>query len=287
MLADASGGDAYSTLVKNGICGLGQPFPAATIERWNRLLDPEFDKYGDSPKVDISAERLDELGIFSAFFDEKMRRQIYRLMPDAVLHEFTVIETAGNQQRPHVFGERQRGWHPDIMPLPGLDHRLPNYLHLFVYLSDVGLGDGGFEFLPLSSGNTIKPGMETIEVRGDRGTAFVWNRAYYHRASPNTGPTRRRALRFLFQHNYLANAVIEDGRLDTLRKRYEGDEFISYLLGKRHETAQQGIHFLPPQTLPLSEVFTFSVNANVERFSLADQARLWVRKLLKIGESSY
>ena len=287
MAKGDSEAEVFAPLVRDGICRIGNPFPRETIDRWNALLDVEFSKFGDVPKVDLSTERLDELGIFAEFFDDNMRRLVYRMMPDAILHEFTVIETAGGQNKPHFFGERRHGWHADIMPQPGLDVRVPNYLHLFLYLSDVGDGDGGFEFLPLSSGNEIRPGMETIQVHGERGTAFVWNRAYYHRASPNTGPTRRRALRFLFQHNYLANAVVEGSRLDRLRERYKDDEFIFYLLGKHHATAIQGIHFLPPQRTPLNRAFGFSANRRVEKFSLADEARLWVRKLLKIGEPSY
>jgi hypothetical protein len=107
----------------------------------------------------------------------------------------------------------------------------------FQHDADVGPEDGAFEFVPaVPPTKWLHSKTPYIAVQGPRGYTFAWARSFYHRASPNRGPVRRRLIKFSVQRNaftsiHLGNPhfqkLIEyipggDARMDLLLGRYQG-----------------------------------------------------------------
>lgn len=271
-------------LMTDGICRLDNPYPASVIDDWNARLDPIFAAKQDQARAEVGGDQLYDLGIFDGFFSPEMRFVLRSLMPDAVLFDFHAYEIAANQDRSHILSERLDGWHPDIKPLPGMDMRVPHFISFFVYLTDVTEVDGAFELLPLSSQEEFRSGLSSIKAVGPKGTAFVWNKSFYHRASPNHGSIRRRLLKVTFHRNYFENVALNTDWCVALREKVgDRDAFLAYVLGRFHKETHLGGHYLPEVPGRRVGTYQFSRNSRIERFGLADELRLFVKRLLKVS----
>ena len=113
----------------------------------------------------------------------------------------------------------------------------PTHVSIFVYLTDVGPEDGAFEFIPgVPRTKWLHNGTPYCSVQGPKGFSFAWHRNYYHRASPNRGPVRRRLAKLSIQSNeypshhlknpHFSKVIAEtppgDPRMDLLLGRYQG-----------------------------------------------------------------
>jgi hypothetical protein len=264
-----------------GICRVSGMFSNETIRRWNERLDRYFLPARSNVRAEIDVAELFELAIVDEFLTPAMRALIREIMPDAVLYHFHVYEIEAHQNKPHILSERFDGWHTDIRPLPGLDMREPHYVSIFVYLTDVSMDDGAFEISRLSSQDGLTDGASSIRVTGPAGTTFAWNRSFYHRASPNRGPIRRRLLKISIQHNYLENDALSAASFRSIFDRVAGkDEYLEFLLGKYHQASHHGLHLLPEVRAGSHLRFdSFPPNSHI-RIPLLDKIYTRVRALV-------
>ena len=207
-----------NSLREKGIVILDCPFDDATLTRWNMILDPEFTKQGDIHRSYVSPPDLLRLGIFDEYWSPKMRSLVQSIIPDAVIETFDCYENKGGQSEEDMYDEVNSEWHRDIHDLPGVASREPMYCSIFIYLSDVKEDSGGFEIRPLDPDIAIKDSDKALNVQGNIGTTFLWNRSFYHRSSMNKRPERRRVLKLSVQHNYLENSALKAAMFDPLRE---------------------------------------------------------------------
>jgi hypothetical protein len=139
------------------------------------------------------------MGALDVVLNQKMRDTLFAIMPDPVLYHCFVIETAGNDPEANLFADHLAGWHRD--PDCSYSRREPTHVSIFAYLSDVGEDDGAFAFVPQNPEKLLRSSTRNILVTGNAGYTFAWQRSFYHRASPNRGPRRRRIVKVSVQRN--------------------------------------------------------------------------------------
>lgn len=243
-----NGNQVIEALRTKGIIDFDCPFDSATLERWNKLLDPMFKKEGDKLRTFILIEDLLKAGIFKEFWNDHMRSFVRGVMPDAVIETFEISEVSTHQNEADNYGINNE-WHRDIQDLPGLSLDEPYYVAIFIYLTDVGPESGGFEIRPIQPSIPPHEGDDIINVQGKIGTTFIWNRGYYHRASMNPSAIRRRIIKVSLQHNYLDSVIVSGELYKTLRGNVSGDPFLEFLLGSKHISTHYG-YLLPEVTGP-------------------------------------
>jgi hypothetical protein len=285
-LKSDSKGDLDQDLRRLGVVNLGYFFPEDIINKWNKLLDPIFEKRKSSEKSYVKINELYELGIFEDFFDTKMRSTMNKIMPDPVLLCFHVYET-GHGEKPHVFGDSFNGWHRDVNDLPGMNCEDPNYISIFVHLSDVEFNGGAFETIPGSFKGPIRPSQESVRVVGKAGTTYIWNRCLLHKANPNQTQKRRRMLKISFQHNYLQNEhLVSEPFKSLLAKVSQGgnrDEFLNFVLGSEHRFSPRACTINPYQDFKSSYTpFESNSSVKISIFNFVKGALYYMRKARKM-----
>ena len=227
MLVDA-------ILNANGICNLDDAYSTEEVSRLNRAVDAILGERRLEKRSYVHVDELNELGMLDVLLGERMRDIFFSIMPDPVLYHFSVYETAGNDPEANQFAETLSGWHRDRDC--SFTKREPTHVSVFVYLSNVGDDDGAFEFVPQNPDNRLRSSTPSILVKGPTGYTFAWQRSYFHRASPNRGPRRRRLAKFSIQRNsfpsihlsnehfkkVIATLPIGDPATDLLFGRYQG-----------------------------------------------------------------
>jgi Phytanoyl-CoA dioxygenase (PhyH) len=216
----------------DGVVKIRSPFSAGTLDRWNRALDPLFRQRQGEVRSYVRADELDRLGILDEFFQPKIRGLIVEAIPDAVLFHCHAYEITPGRARSHFRGWERRGWHRDL-PASHPDRHAPDFLSLFLYLSDVDTPQAPFEVVRGSFDEGPRAERPCIRITGPRGTFFVWNRALLHRAAPNRGPGRRRILKLSIQHNRGPNPSVESAPFRRVRERAGEDPFLRQLFGSR------------------------------------------------------
>ena len=222
-------------LLKAGICELPELYTQEEIAAMNAAMDPLLTSRLHEKRAYVHPDEMLELGLMPMVFSERMMNVLFSIMPDPVLYHCHVYEIAANNTSSHIFAETLKGWHrdPDSSYVDGD----PTHVSLFVYLRDVGAEDGAFEFVPnVPRTKWLHNGTPYISVRGPKGYSFAWHRNYYHRASPNRGPVRRRLVKLSVQSNeypshhlsnehfskVIAQTPAGDPRMDLLLGRYQG-----------------------------------------------------------------
>ncbi len=223
-------------LKDEGITKIECPFSLETIKKWNQILDPHFKKIDFEDRSYATIEDLFDLGIFQDFFSQEMRMILRDIMPDPTILCLHAYEIKGQNDKNHIFSEAFDGWHRDIAELPGLQVNAPNFISLFIYLSEVNAGDGEFEIIKRSFTGPAINGEKSLKVIGQAGTTFIWNRALLHRATPNTSPTRRRVLKLSIQHNYFQNEHIHSPEFIRIRNLVK-DPYLRFITGEKHATS--------------------------------------------------
>jgi len=197
-------------------------------------MDPILNSRLEERRAYVHPDELKEIGVLDQLLCGPMRAILFSIMPDPVLYHCHVYEIAANDTRAHIFAETLAGWHRD-----GDSELIKNditHVSVFLYLTDVGAADGAFEFSPKDPTAWLLSSTPCVTVTGPAGFTFAWQRSFYHRASPNRGPTRRRLFKISIQRNafpslHLKNKhfqkVMEmtppgDPQMDLLLGRYQG-----------------------------------------------------------------
>jgi hypothetical protein len=210
--------DWHDCLSTDGIAAIEPAFPAARIADWNRRLDPLFAAQVSEDRAYVGADVLVEPGVLGSCLTPAIRAVVMAVTPDAVAYHAHVYEIAANQDRPHIRAGRLDGWHRDEETIRSYHPGRPRHLSLFVYLTDVAAGGGAFELCLEPPGLGVHAGRPTVSASGAAGMAFVWNRSYVHRASPNRSDRRRRVLKMSWQPIGLPNDRINDPELRRARE---------------------------------------------------------------------
>lgn len=218
-------------LIRDGICNIGDLYSAAEIANINAAVDPIFAQRQSDRRSYVHVDEMMELGLFNSILSDGMRSVLFAAIEDPVLYHCHIYEIAGNDQKPHIFGDRLGGWHRDH------DSELlrgkVTHISVFVYLKDVGSDDGPFEFVPVNPRGWLHARSPYISVTGSAGYSFVWQRSFYHRAAPNRGPRRRRLLKISVQANRFRSRHLENSRFAKLKSMIPvGDAAVDLLLGR-------------------------------------------------------
>jgi hypothetical protein len=241
-------------LLATGIMAIDDPFPPATIASWNAALDPLFDDSHQAHRAYIGADDLLRAGILTEIFTPGLFDLIGGLIPDAIVYHCHTYEIAARQVKSHINAKRLDGWHRDAETVRAYDPNVLTHLSLFVYLTDVNDEGGAFEFLPRHPRPPIRAGDECIRVTGPAGTAFVWNRSFYHRASPNRSSTRRRLLKLSIQPARLPNPRIGLPEFQAVRAAIAGtDPNLAAFFGAPNQSTE-----LPTRELKTNAVVRIS-----------------------------
>ena len=192
-------------LTHEGIADLTGFWTQDTIADWNDRLDPLLALTTGEPRSYLSGDHLARIGIVDELFNDDLRAVVSGLYADPVFFHCHVYEIAAGQSRPHIQPLDLRGWHRDPETVRRYSPTFPNFVSVFVALSPIGEDDGAFEFVPAAPVSSLSRGAPIVRLTGRPGTAAAWNRSYYHRASPNRGPVRRRLLKISVQPRHLPN----------------------------------------------------------------------------------
>lgn len=228
----------FKNFIKYGFVELGNIFSKEEIELVNTKASSIIKNKFNKTKTEIIFEELIKSGIADIVLNNKnLRKIILEILPDPILFGFNIYEVDILQNRTHTSDNNIDGWHVDTPQLPFLDRSQPNFVSLMVYLTDVmRFEDGPFEVTSENNLNNLKHKLPSKKILGVKGTSFIWNNNYAHRASPNTGKIRRRVLKIGFQDNYLQSALypkMQYAYKDLLIK----DEFTDFIFGKFHHTS--------------------------------------------------
>ena len=182
-----------------GIADVGNLYSEDEIRSFNGVLDDFFAERASQPRSYAYSGDMLELGILDQVLSPAVVRMFFDVLDDPVLYHFHVYEIAGRSDKSHIFSEALDGWHrdPDSVGEPGR----ATHVSLFVYLSDVGPDSGPFQFLPKRATGGFATGIPSVSQMGLAGTAFLWNRNFFHRAAPNRSAVRRRLLKISIQNN--------------------------------------------------------------------------------------
>jgi hypothetical protein len=228
-------------------------------------MDPIFAVKSQQAHAYVRPDEMLDADILECVLSTKMRSLIFSIVPDAVLYHFHAYEIVGNNKKSHIFGESLDGWHRDPDSEFFLDD--PTHVSIFVYLHDVGDEDGAFEFSPHRPDTPLRTDSPVLSMTGPAGMSFVWHRSYFHRASPNRGPRRRRLLKISVQPKYFpcghfSREVFKRARTELHIGNVEWD-----LLFGRHElaTVPKPCASRPPQAFRLHP--TRSINISQEELA--------------------
>ncbi len=233
-------------LLNAGISALPALFTPDEIATINSKIDPLLSSRSAERRSYVHPDEMLELGIMNLIFTERMKDVLFSIMPDPVLYHCHVYEIAANATQSHIFSDNLMGWHrdPDSQYVAGD----PTHVSLFVYLTNVGDDDGAFEFVPMVPPTKwLHNGTPYVAVKGPAGYSFAWHRNYYHRASPNRGPVRRRLFKLSIQRNSFPSAHLKNPHFTKLLADFPaGDVKFDLLLGRYQGKAAPQIA-APPQ----------------------------------------
>jgi hypothetical protein len=219
------------TVADCGIAIVDDIYSVNELAAINSVMTPLFRGRAAEARSYVRPDDMLEAGILDRIFSPAMRDVLLSMVPDPVLFHFHAYEIAGKSTRSHIFADQLGGWHrdPDSEYFAGD----PTHISVFVYLSDVAEEDGAFEFSPHLPEEPLRSDSPVIKMTGPVGLSFVWHRSFYHRASPNRGPRRRRLLKISIQPNSFPSVHL--GK-DFFRRVKEGvpsgDVLMDMLLGR-------------------------------------------------------
>ncbi len=237
-------------LIETGITAIAPLYAPETISGWGATLDHAFEKLRSEDRSYLAADEVLDLGLFDEVFTATLRRLIWELMADAVIYQCHIYEIAANQDRPHIEAHRLDGWHRDAETVTDHDPRDLRFVSLFVYLTDVGDEGGAFDFLAQPMRWPLIDSKPAVHVTGPAGTSFLWNRSFFHRASPNRSDVRRRVLKISVQPRTRPNCRLGLPQFQAVRDVLRGkDPFLESLFGRIAEA------MLPQPEGELPEIF--------------------------------
>ena len=218
-------------LLTTGIAHVDDIYTVNELAALNHAMNPAFDELKSTPRAYVRSDAMYRLGILDTIMSPRMRGVLFSTMPDPVLLHLHVYEIAAHQSQSHIFSEAYSGWHRD----PDAEYHASDATHVsvFVYLSDVQANDGPFEFAQHKPDTALRSGTRIASMRGPIGTSFLWHRRFFHRAAPNSGPTRRRVLKISIQRNAFESSRLQKPEFQMLRKTIPaGRKWMDLLLGR-------------------------------------------------------
>jgi hypothetical protein len=239
--------DVREILRTGGIADVSNVYSAGELATINSALDPMLAKSARQPRSYVYSCDLLALGILDLVLSPAVMRMFFDVIDDPVLYHFHVYEIA-RSNKSHVFSGELNGWHrdPDSVLEPGD----ATHVSLFVYLSDVGPESGAFEFVPGDPTNGFHRDADCVSRIGPAGTTFLWNRSFFHRASPNRSDVRRRLLKISVQNNrFLSRHLSADHFAPTVVARRYASPWHQVLFG-----AYQGQEAPPIPTLAVDRL---------------------------------
>jgi hypothetical protein len=200
-------------LSTSGIAAIPNVWDPESVVALNAALDEPFRIRSMQRRAYVGADELVSLDVLEHVFPRPLRALLPSVMDDPVLYHCHAYEISGDETRPHIHSALLSGWHRDTETVEAHDRDAARYVSVFLYLTDVGPENGPFELLPRDPEHGFVPGSPCVSVVGPAGSAFAWNRSYYHRAAPNRSATRRRLLKLSVQLRTLPNDRIGHGEL--------------------------------------------------------------------------
>ncbi len=203
-------------LANEGIARVDDIYDTSELAAINAVLDPHFESRASEPRAYAYPGDLQHLQLIERLLSPAMLALLHASMDNPRLYHFHVYEIAAQQSEPHIFADRYGGWHRD----GDCEYRLdrPTHVSVFVYLRDVFEDDGPFEFLPKRPMLGLGTHPRYVSATGAAGTSFIWNRAWYHRASANRGARRRRVLKLSVQEAAFRNNKLDSELFDPMRE---------------------------------------------------------------------
>jgi hypothetical protein len=196
----------YGSLIEYGVALFSPIYNQHCINKWNEKLDCFFKHEVSVNRNYVRADQLHTLGILESILNKDLQDLISSLMSDAVLYHCHVYEIEGEQKSSHIHADNGLdGWHRDEDCLYAVEKNQLHHFSMFVYLSDVADENGPFQIAPLSAFDNLKRNTPSLRITGQRGTCFLFDRTFLHRATPNQSITRRRVLKLSFQNKGLFN----------------------------------------------------------------------------------
>lgn len=251
-------------LKRSGLITLLCPYSNALLQRWNRSLDTIFEESASQPRSYAKVDDLRRLGMIEEIFNPAIRNLIHTIMPDANIFHCHVYEIGAQQEDPHIHKGKNLGWHRDEDCIAAFEPDDYHHLSLFVYLTDVSIESGPFEFAPHSPSEPARNGMPTLKLLGETGTTFLWNRAYRHRACPNTSDRRRRLLKLSFQNSHLPNSRINLPEFRAVAEQFsQSDSFLSVMFGGINSQNSTPATLPPVDPAPAPEILPYDPNSSL------------------------
>lgn len=198
------------------------------IHHFNQAFDSIFAKQEQSRRY-VDCWQMFELGVLEKLFNPALQKLIYQMQPDAVFYHCHAYEIDANQSKSHILSENQcDGWHRDWdCPLDLAKSSNLQQVSLFIYLTDVHEGNGGFEVSdkPFTLWPNRASRSNFYQIQGTPGHTFLFNRIAYHRASPNTSDVARRVIKISFQGRDDFNSRLPMEQFANLRQHLPFDQF--------------------------------------------------------------
>lgn len=216
---------------RNGIVAVSNIFSVQELAKINNAIDPIFFNRRHEARSYVRSNDMVNTNIVYDVLSPKMLDIIFACHPAPVLYHLHVYEIAGNQDKAHIFSEVLDGWHRD----PDCEFFIsdPTHISIFVHLKDVEENDGAFEFSTHRPDAPLTSKSPYVSMVGPAGTSFVWNRSYFHRASPNRNNKRRRILKISIQPNFFYSQHLENAFFKSLFEYIpSGNPMFDILLGR-------------------------------------------------------
>jgi len=241
-----------SHIARHGFVQIPPLHTSADIKLFNQAFDDIFASQ-KSPRRYVDSAQMLKAGVFEQLFNPQLQQLIYAMQNDAVLYHCHAYEIDANQTKPHILADNLAdGWHRDWdCPLDLTLDSDVQQISLFVYLTDVGDNDGGFEicdkaFTPLP--NRLN-NANFYQIQGTKGHTFMFNRIAYHRASPNLSSTARRVIKLSFQAKTDFNSRIKLEQFEYLRQHLPQQQvFLRQLAGDNNIDVAQTTAFMTQLT---------------------------------------
>lgn len=219
-------------LQDEGIIQIENIYSSSELQAIKQAVDPILLSRIQEARAYVTPDEMLNLGVWPIIFSQRMMSVLFSIIPDPVLYHCHIYEIAANNNTPHIFGNELAGWHRDEDS--EYHNRKTTHVSIFVYLTDVDAMDGAFEFVPSKKPKRwLKRGTPFISVIGNMGFSFVWNRSFFHRASPNRGSIRRRLLKLSIQGNEFPSVHLKNTHFQrVLASIPEGNPEMDILLGR-------------------------------------------------------
>lgn len=262
----------------SGICNVEPIYTPQQIAEINRVADPIFASRKEQARSYVYADEIGRSGMLPLILSKNMRNCLLSVMPDPVLYHMHIYEIAENQNQPHIFADNLAGWHRD--PDSENGGREATHVSIFVYLTDVGIENGPFEFIPQSSFLWLRKNTKYVSMLGKSGSSFVWNRNFYHRAAPNRSGVRRRLLKISIQNSRFISKHLSNEHFKSLiAGTEEGDVMLDMLLGRYQAKGIEPPMLSAEEPVLFSEVEPNSKINLSNKYLLECQARMIVRSI--------